>query len=168
VADHVARLAPARGAGRALDVACGAGRHTALLAAHGFRTFALDSASAACRRVAEEIAGVHAVVAEAAAPPFAPGSFDAIVQTLFLDRGALPRLLEFLSPGGTLLVETFLRAQHEATGHPRLEFCLAPGELVQLCTAGLVPVQVVEAREGCVDRGGEPIHLAALAVRRRT
>ncbi len=166
VEEHVARLAVrARGA-RALDVACGAGRHTALLVAHGFRTVALDAASEACRRVAREIPGARPVVADAAALPFHLSTFAVIVKTLFLDRPVVPRLLELLVPGGVLLVETFLRAQHEATGHPRLEFCLAPGELERLCTATSVPVRVLALREGCTERGGEPVHLASIAVER--
>jgi SAM-dependent methyltransferase len=163
LAAGVARSAPGA---RALDLACGSGRHAALLASHGFRTFALDVASAACRRVAAEIAGVHAVVADASALPFAPRTFDVVVQTLFLDRTVLPRLVELLAPGGVLIAETFLRAQHDATGHPRLEFCLAPGELVQLCTSSVVPVQVLAVREGPVERNGDAVHLASVAVRR--
>jgi len=168
VVEHLARLASSARGARALDVACGSGRHTALLATYGFRTFALDAAPAACRRVADEIPGAHAVVADAGALPFAPQVFDVVVQTLFLDRAALPRLVELLAPRGVLIVETFLLAQHQTTGHPRAEFCLAPGELVQLCGAGVVPVQAVAVREGPVERDGGRVHLASVVVRRTT
>lgn len=166
VAEHVTHLAAGARGARALDVACGAGRHAALLAAHRFRTVALDAASEACRRVAREIPGVETVVADAAALPFRPSSFSVVVQTLFLDRPVVPRLLELLVPGGVLLVETFLRAQHEETGHPRLEFCLSPGELEHLCTTTSVPVRVLALREGRTSRGGQPVHLASIAVAR--
>ena len=165
VAEHVARRAAASPGGRALDLACGSGRHTALLAASGFRAVALDQSGAACARVAHEVRGAHPVVADALALPFADATFDVVVQTLFLERALFPRLLGVLAPGGVLLAETFLVAQHEATGHPRREYCLDPGELVRLCmTVPGVRVAVVDAREGPVKCPDGVRHLAAVAI----
>lgn len=164
VARHVARLAHTSAGGAALDVACGAGRHSALLVEHGFRTFALDRSVAACKRVAAEIPGVVAVVGDALALPFADTRFAVIVVTSFLERAIFPRLLDLLAPGGLLLAETFLVAQHDATGHPRREWCLAPGELVKLCTTSGRRVAVVDAREGPVATPGGTQHLASVAV----
>jgi SAM-dependent methyltransferase len=162
VVAHVARCAAGRPGRRALDLACGAGRHTALLARYGFRTVALDQASQAVVRLPAEIPGVCCVVADARSLPLRATSFTLIVQTLFLERSALAATLELLEPGGVLVVETFLVAQHDATGHPRREFCLHPGELVQLCTAGGA-ARVLETREGAVERSGKIVHLASLA-----
>lgn len=163
VATHVTRRAQTGACGRALDLAAGAGRHTALLHAAGFETVALDHAIAACRRAVGEVPGASAVVADATRLPFRPGSFDVIVQTLFLERAIFPDLLRLLAPGGLLLVETFLVAQHEATGHPRLDFCLSPGELRSLLTHSGEPVQVLVEREGPVAQGNRIFHLASVA-----
>ncbi len=150
--------------GRALDVACGSGRHAALLAEAGFQTVAVDLAALACRRVADEVPRVRAVVADAAMLPFRARAFDLVVQTLFLDRSLFPTLLRLLAPGGLLLAETFLLAQHEATGHPRREFCLAPGELRALVTQTDEAVQVIAERAGPVATGDAISHLASIAV----
>jgi SAM-dependent methyltransferase len=167
VARHVARLAAAFPGAPALDVACGAGRHTALLVTHGFRTLALDHSLAACRRVLAEIAGAAAVAGDALALPLAQGRFAIVVQTSFLERSIVSDLLSLLAPGGVLLAETFLVAQHEATGHPRREFCLEPGELAALCSASGVPVTVLDGREGPVVTPAGTQHLAAIAVRKQ-
>lgn len=160
---QVARCAAA-GAGRwALDLACGAGRHAALLARHGFRTVALDHAREAVVRLAAELPQVWPVLADARSLPFRARTFALVVQTLFLDRAALGATLDLLEPGGLLVVETFLVAQHDATGHPRREFCLQPGELVQLCTAGGA-ARVVETREGPAERSGRVVQLASVNV----
>jgi len=105
---------------------------------------------------------VHAVAADALALPFRTTSFAVIVQTLFLERAIFPALFSLLAPGGVLVAETFLLAQHEATGHPRREFCLAPGELVRLCTDGGA-TRVLDAHEGPVPTAGGISWLASIA-----
>ena len=112
--------------------------------------------------LADDDARVCCVVADAARLPFRDTSFAMIVQTRFLDRAIVPDLLRLLVRGGLLVVETFLVAQHEATGHPRREFCLEPGELEALCRGA--DVEVVEQREGLTREGHDAVHLAAIAV----
>lgn len=163
IAEHVTRRASVGSPGRALDVACGAGRHVALLRSLGFATVAMDHASHACRRVAAEVAGAHAVVADATALPFRPQSFALVVQTLFLERAIFPDLMRLIAPGGLLLIETFLVAQHESTGHPRRDFCLAPGELHALVTGAGIAVRVLAEHEGPVPAGDGVAHLASIA-----
>jgi SAM-dependent methyltransferase len=164
VVQHAARIARQSPGARALDVACGSGRHALLLAQHGFRTSALDHAFAACRRLAIDAPDVTTVAGDAAALPFRATTFALIVQTRFLDRAIVPDLFSLLVRGGLLVIETFLVAQHEATGHPRREFCLAPGELEILCRSAGVAIEVVDAHEGPVGDAGERTHLAAIAV----
>lgn len=161
---QVTQHARSGGRGRALDLACGSGRHAVLLAESGFETVAVDHAAQACRRVADDTPQVHAVVADASRLPFRATTFDVIVQTLFLDRSLFPTLLRLLTPGGLLVAETFLLAQHEETGHPRREFCLAPGELNALVTRTGEAVRVVAEREGPVARDDGILHLASIAV----
>jgi SAM-dependent methyltransferase len=150
--------------GRALDLACGGGRHTRLLVSHGFEVVAVDFAIACLRTVGGF--GAHAVQAYAELLPFAPASFDLVVQTCFLDRAILPHVVELVRPGGVVLIETFLRAQHEATGHPRLEFCLEPGELERLCQTAGPELALFDTDEGDVGSATHPRHLAGIAARR--
>ncbi|MDG2305994.1 MAG: class I SAM-dependent methyltransferase [Candidatus Binatia bacterium] len=157
-------LAAAGAPGRALDLACGAGRHVRLLADLGFSSVALDFSLAAVGRAASGPA--FGVVADAGALPFRTGSFDLIVQTCFLDRALFPTLSALLRPGGVLIAETFALAQFEATGHPRREYCLGPGEFEHLCEAPETGLEITAASSA--DRGDEkkPRHLCAIAARR--
>lgn len=161
---HAAGVARRLPGAPALDVACGSGRHALLLAQHGLRTIALDHAAPACHRLSEEDGRIRTVVADAAALPFRATTFALVVQTRFLDRAIVPELMHLLVPGGVLVIETFLVAQHVATGHPRREFCLEPGELEALCRSTAVTVEVLERQEGPVGEGGDAVHLAAIAV----
>jgi hypothetical protein len=124
----------------------------------------LDHALSACQRLAGDEPRLQAIAADAVALPFRATSFALIVQTRFLDRAIVPDLLHLLVRGGLLVIETFLVAQHETTGHPRREFCLVPGELETLCRSTGQPIEVVDRHEGAVQSGGELAHLAGVAV----
>lgn len=151
---------------RALDLACGSGRHTRLLADLGFEVVALDFSRAALLQARSGGRTITAVEADATRLPLAPRSFDLVVQTCFLERAVLGNLLTLLRPGGLLVLETFAVAQFHATGHPRREFCLEPGEIEDLCGATGQDIEIIERETG--DRGepGSPRHLDAIAVRR--
>jgi tellurite methyltransferase len=70
------------------------------------------------------------VAADADAWPFAPGSFDVIVNVDFLERRLFSDLRRALKPGGLLLIETFLdQGRPNAEGPSRIEFLLAAEEL---------------------------------------
>lgn len=137
--------------GLALDLACGSGRHAHLLASLGLTTVAVDFSTTALAHAAPRGSGIRPVAADAAALPFAEARFDLIVQTCFLDRAIFPVLARLLAPGGLLVVETFTVAQFEATGHPRRELCLSPGELRSLCEradTALAPIDQTAADRG--------------------
>jgi SAM-dependent methyltransferase len=150
---------------RALDLACGSGRHTAALTAAGFDTVALDASPTAVHRVTKAL-GVRGVVADAAHLPFRAATFDLIVKTCFLDRGAFADIARSLAPGGHLVAETFRIAQYERTGHPRREFCLSDGELSDLCRGPSVRLSVVDAHESTPGDDGHPPALAGVLARR--
>ena len=149
VAHHVARLGDRERRPRALDLACGGGRHTRTLVDAGFAAIALDASPTAVRRAVAGAPGALGVVADAHALPFRDRSFALIVKTCFLERALFADLARLLRPGGHLLAETFRLAQHERTGHPRRDFCLADGELERLCAAaGLSPLEARERGDG--------------------
>jgi rhodanese-related sulfurtransferase len=171
--------------GRALDVACGAGRHALLLAAAGFDVTAIDRDTAALDRLrlqserlglplktevidlesgdtgkAAESAAARAGSQEAAAPPqvLAPDSYDLVLVTRYLYRPLFPHLIRSLAPGGTLIYETFLEQQAER-GHPKNPaFLLKPGELSTL----IAPLTILRHREGDYDGA----MIASIAARR--
>jgi SAM-dependent methyltransferase len=126
--------------GRALDVACGSGRHARLLAARGLQVDAVDRDAQAIAELAG-LAGIHAVCAdiEAGAWPFAERRYDAVVVTNYLHRPLFPTLLQSLGDGAVLLYETFARG-NERYGRPsNPDYLLEPGELLRVA-AGLFVV----------------------------
>jgi SAM-dependent methyltransferase len=125
-----------RPGGRALDVACGGGRHARLLASLGHAVEAVDRDAPALAGLAD-VAGVRTTCAdiEGGAWPYPGARFDAVVVTNYLHRPLLPVLVSSLAQGGVLLYETFARG-NERYGRPsNPEFLLEPGELLRACAA---------------------------------
>jgi 2-polyprenyl-3-methyl-5-hydroxy-6-metoxy-1,4-benzoquinol methylase len=119
--------------GRALDVACGRGRHAWALARAGFEVLAVDVSDVALDRL-EATARDEGLVVETLRRDLArdglpEGAFDLVVVVDFLDRGLFPALREAVAPGGAVFYQTFTVEQSEATGFRR-EFCLEDGELL--------------------------------------
>lgn len=148
----VASLPPAGAPGKlALDLACGQGRHSAVLALAGYLVVALDVSRHALRHLRAHlppvsVPRVFAVQSDTDAWPFAPSCFDLIVQADFLDRRLFPTLAASLRPGGLLLIDTFLdQGRKNAHGPSRAEFLLAPGEL-RCAFTDLEAVQYTELR----------------------
>ncbi len=143
-----ADLLPRRG--RALDVACGRGRHALLLAGAGFHVNAVD-------RDESRVSGLAAVAGRLDLPvesrvldletgdvALGDEAFDVVVVFNYLHRPLFPALVRALAPGGLLLYETFTTAQ-AARGKPtNPDFLLEPGELVRR----VGPLEVVRQREG--------------------
>lgn len=121
----VARWAPLITRGRALDLACGAGRHARLLADLGHEVTAVD-------RDPQQLAGIRFVQAdlEDGSPWPLPGEqFQGIVVANYLHRPLFPRIAGALAPGGVLVYETFMQG-NERFGKPsNPAFLLKPGEL---------------------------------------
>ena len=90
--------------GRALDLACGIGQNVALLSE--WIVILVDLSDEAL----EQAQGLR-VQADAGALPFPSNVFDTIVNTHFFD----PRVdfYNLLTPGGTLFLETFTRADEK-------------------------------------------------------
>ena len=140
-------ISPAQAGGRALDVACGGGRHARYLAGLGYRVEAVDRDAQALHALAG-VAGIDTRVAdlENGAWPYADERFDVVVVTNYLHRPLFAHLLAALAPGGTLVYETFALG-NERYGRPRNpEFLLRPGELLQV-THGRLEVIAYENLE---------------------
>jgi SAM-dependent methyltransferase len=149
--------------GRALDVACGRGRHALLLAAAGFAVDAIDRDDAALaflRTTADrlELPVSTARVDLEAAPSLERDAYALVVVFHYLHRPLFPALVAALAPGGLLLYETFTVDQ-AALGKPRdPAHLLEHGELARL----VAPLEVVRERDGL----HEDRHVAAVAARR--
>jgi tellurite methyltransferase len=121
---------------RALDVACGRGRHALLLAERGYAVDAVDYASPALttlRRIAAARGlDVRCLVADVTMWPLPAARYALITVVNFLERGLFAALRESVAPGGVLVYETHRRDTHGAPAL-RPEFLLAPGELEELC-----------------------------------
>lgn len=133
-------------AGRVLDLACGSGRHTRLLAAAGHPVLAVDRDAMALAGL-PGLPGVEVLAAdlEGEAWPLAGLRFVGIVVTNYLWRPRLADLPALLAPGGVLIYETFMQG-NEAYGKPsNPDFLLAPGELRSFAeNAGLAVLDFVE------------------------
>ena len=109
VTSFAAALAP----GRALDLACGAGRHARWLAGRGWEVVAID-------RVPGD--GVMVLDLESGAPlPFADESFDLVLIIHFLHRPLFAEAKRVTRRGGHVITAIQIEAPHR--------FLVAPGEL---------------------------------------
>jgi len=149
-AEFVRELLPLLPTGPALDLACGTGRHSLLLAGRHQAVTAADFSDAALeileRRSLEARIAVRRVEHGNAAGNRSPGiqlwradlervrlperAFALIVCVNYLQRSIFAALERALIPGGVLLYETFTVAQLEFGGGPRnREYLLESGEL---------------------------------------
>jgi tellurite methyltransferase len=123
--------------GRALDVACGLGRHSVLLAQLGFEVDAVDGSRVALghleRVAAERSLPITTTLLDLSAlPPLPRPPYAVAVVTNYLQRDLLPGLIEGLEPGGLLAVEAFLAQPTADWGPSAPEMVLASGELERL------------------------------------
>ena len=130
--DAVAGVSP----GRALDLACGPGRHAIWLASHGWRVDAVDGSAAAIslllanaeRTGCRGLIDTHVADLEAAPPEFTiePAAYDLIVDCYFLHRPLFAAIRDGVRPGGLFVAALHLPAPAAGRGHG---YVLRPGEL---------------------------------------
>lgn len=123
--------------GTVLDVPCGWGRHTALLAEQGYRVVGTDLSYDLLKRAP---AG-HYAAADIRAQPLRAASFDAVINVftslgLFLDDAedlrALREAQRLLKPGGRFLLESMHRDDVIAAYAERDRWTLPDGTEVQV------------------------------------
>jgi SAM-dependent methyltransferase len=162
LAEHVGQLPP----GRALDVACGDGRHALYLARQGWQVDAIDFARAGLQRLraaaGREQLRVHAVQADLEQFPLPRDRYDVVVNVRYLQRSLFDPLKAAARRGGMVVFETFLRDQQQL-GHPRNPaYLLEPGEL----RARFADFEILAYEEGRWDTESGPAFLARLLARR--
>jgi SAM-dependent methyltransferase len=99
---------PWRGRGRYLDVGCGSGGALGVAQALGWQVAGVEVDAAAARLARRFSPRVH--VGDLLAAPFAPGEFDCVTAFHVLEHvpdpvAAVRRMLEWLAPGGLLVIE---------------------------------------------------------------
>jgi len=153
--------------GRALDVACGAGRNALFLAQRGFDVLAVDLSLEGLRitgdRARRRGLPVQPVRADLERFAVRPGAFDVVVNTRFLLREAFPLIRSALAPGGLLLFETFHVDELEVLGGDiRRAFVLERGEL----RAAFDDLEILLYREGVFRRPEGERGLARMVARK--
>ena len=143
--------------GEVLDLACGEGRHTAMLLLEGRRVLACDINTAGVEDLrGEPRLSVEARDLEGDPWPWRANRFAGIIVTNYLHRAHFPHYWESLAPEGVFIMETYTRANGFIWGHPRSPaHFLEEGELVRLMPAGarLVAYEEGQTAEGwCVAR----------------
>ncbi len=121
--------------GRALDVACGAGRNALRLAEAGFETDAVDISEVAISKGRDEAERrgleLEWMVSDLDDLALPAEKYDLITVIRYVNRGLWPRLIDGLAPGGWLLVEHHMKSHAEVEGPPSPDFRLDPQELLE-------------------------------------
>ena len=154
--------------GRALDIACGIGRHAIHLAQHGWHVTAVDSSRAGIeilqQRAHEAGVTVEAHVADLESGEFhiAAAAYDLICDFYYLQRDLFPQIRTGLKPGGTVVAAIHLNDGKEGAKPSNPAFLLEPGELKQL----FADWEITYYREGESDEGGHHHDTAYLIARK--
>jgi SAM-dependent methyltransferase len=136
--------------GLVLDLACGAGRHSLLLAKLGHPVLAVDLDVANLAALNNPLISPQALDLEQELWPLQDQSFAGIVVTNYLYRPHLDKLPEMLQMGGVLIYETFAQGNADFGKPSNPNFLLNPGEL--LAFAGLHGLKVVAYEDIYVDQ----------------
>lgn len=129
------RAAKSLAPGRALDIACGAGRHAIFLAERGWRVTAVD-ASVVGIEITKERARERGVVIDARVADLAqgefligPGAYDLVIVFYYLQRDLFPQIRAGVRPGGAVVAAIHTVDDSPGVKPMNAAFLLEPGEL---------------------------------------
>ena len=166
--------------GRALDAACGTGRHTKYLVARGYDVVGIDASDAMLERARAAVAGADFRVGDLAALPLGDASVDLAVCALALTHcprlePPLTELARVVRPGGTVILSDmhpfhsalgftgFFVSTDGTAGAVRSYFHLHADYLTAFAASGLVVRRCLEPRTdevGVAYLSGGMLHLA--------
>lgn len=128
--------------GRALDLACGAGRNAVWLARNGWNVVAIDGSLVAISILGQRAGTLpietQVLDLETGAPlPFGDATFDLVTILYYLHRPLLREATRVLKPGGLFVIAIRMRGINR-------RYCVAQGEL-RVAFAGW---EILHEREG--------------------
>ena len=103
----ITKYAPEAQQGKALDIACGMGRHSKYLASVGFEVDALDVSSVAIESI-QNIPHIYPKEVDFDVYELEKNKYELIVCTYFLKRELFPQIVDALKVGGVFIYETFV------------------------------------------------------------
>ena len=119
--------------GRALDVACGAGRNAILLAQAGYQVDAIDISREGlnlARQNAENLGlSINWIEQDLDQAYRFDTDYDLIIVMWYVNLGLISRLCDCLVPGGYLICQEHLVTDREVIGPTSLKYRVAAGEL---------------------------------------
>ena len=147
----LADILPKLRVGSALDLACGTGRDSVYMAAHGWNVTGIDCLPDAIEK-ADPLAfryelGDRAkfLVDDIEQESFNTRQHDLIFCAFFLHRPLIPKLNNWLKPGGSIVYETFTEEHRERFAKPSSDaHVLKTNELRHLLLEGLTLVHYEE------------------------
>jgi tellurite methyltransferase len=154
------KLAP----GRALDLACGAGRNALWLAEHGWEVTAVDGAPSAIEilkaRAAERGQKIKTVIADLEKGEFEiePARWDLVAMCYYLQRNLFEPAKRGVVPGGILISIVHVNEPGEEAGPHRLR----PGELEKYFTGW----EILHRYEGKANDSAHRRAVAEIVARR--
>ncbi|MCZ6855997.1 MAG: methyltransferase domain-containing protein [Gammaproteobacteria bacterium] len=164
--EFLTRWLPQISSGRALDVACGAGRNALYLAQADFYVDAMDVSGVGLARARETATarGVDVNWIEHDLDMGIPGEdrYDLILMIRYVNSRLLESLPERLQPGGYLLCEEHLVTTADVIGPENPRFRVQPGEL-EKAARGMHILFCEEAVHD--DPDGRAVALARLVAR---
>jgi SAM-dependent methyltransferase len=113
--------------GKALDIACGVGRHSKYLAKLGFDVDAFDISQVAIEKLNEKNISAQLIDLEGYIPT--QNYYDFIIMANYLDRELIPHLATALKKGGVLFIETYMDHKDNNKPQSNPDFLLQKDEL---------------------------------------
>ena len=152
--------------GRALDVACGAGRNALFLAQAGYRVDAIDISpvglNMARNKATDQGLSINWIEQDLDQVYQFDTDYNLILVMWFVNLELITRLCDCLAPGGYLLCEEHLITDQEVIGPNSPNFRVAPGDLLK-AVSGLDVLMYQESI--VITAEGEPVASASVVAK---
>ena len=114
--------------GKALDIACGMGRHSKYLASLGFEVDAFDISSLAIESL-QDIPNIYPKVVDFDSYRLEENHYELIICTFFLKRELFSQIVQALKSNGLFIYETFVYHPDNQQTPSNQSYLLRSGEL---------------------------------------